>query len=46
MIWGEKNYYELAGGSSYRAFELPKVKITLNFELNWNIEFEFPIDVM
>ena len=24
---GNKNYFELAGGSSYRGFELPKVKL-------------------
>ena len=25
-----KNYFELAGGSSYREFELPRVQITVN----------------
>ena len=24
---GKKNYFELAGGSSYRGFELPRVKL-------------------
>ena len=24
---GNKNYFELAGGSSYRGFELPRVKL-------------------
>ena len=25
-----KNYFEIAGGSGYRGFELPRVKITVN----------------
>ena len=27
---GNENYFELAGGSSYRGFELPRVKKTLS----------------
>ena len=26
---GNKNYFELVGGSSYRGFELPRVKLQL-----------------
>ena len=29
---GNKNYFEFAGGSGYRAFELPEGKITGNHE--------------
>ena len=31
---GNKNYFELAGGSSYRGFEFPRVKLRLIYEGN------------
>ena len=31
---GNKNYFELAGGSSYRGFELPRVKLHLMYDGN------------
>ena len=31
---GDKNYFELAGGSSYRGFELPRVKLQWMYEGN------------
>ena len=27
---GNKDYFELAGGSSYQGFELPRVTVTVN----------------
>ena len=31
---GKKNYFELAGGSSYPGFALPRVKLQLMYEGN------------
>ena len=40
---GNKNYFELVGGLSYRGFELPRVKlliITYHFRINYVLNLE------